>query len=97
LADRLHEAKNGMDALEVLAQALTPPSVALVDLTMPVMGAAELLPVLHARYPGLKVIATSGYSEEEARRVLRSECVAGFLQKPYMRDVLVETITKVLN
>ncbi|MBV8729235.1 MAG: response regulator, partial [Acidobacteriia bacterium] len=91
------EAENGAQALELLAQSPEEPAVALVDVMMPIMGAAELLPVLRSRYPGLKVIATSGYPEQEARRVLRSEPVAGFLQKPYHREALHEMLMKALN
>jgi len=91
------QAENGVQALDVISQAAVTPALALVDLMMPIMGAAELLPILDTRYPSLKVIATSGYPEPEARRVLRSERVAGFLQKPYKRDVLSEVITKALN
>ncbi|MBV9742217.1 MAG: response regulator, partial [Acidobacteriia bacterium] len=91
------EAENGAQALELLAQSPEEPAVALLDVMMPIMGAAELLPVLRSRYPGLKVIATSGYPEQEARRVLRSEPVAGFLQKPYHREALHEMLMKALN
>lgn len=94
---RVLSAGDGKAALVLLEQTPSVPAVALVDLTMPVMGAAELLPVLRSRYPALKVIATSGYSEQEACRVLRPEYISGFLQKPFERDALCELLARTLN
>ena len=64
---------------------------------MPVMGGAELLPILNHDYPGLRVIVTSGYSEEDARRDLPSNAIADFLQKPYTPTALTEKIDGALN
>jgi two-component system cell cycle sensor histidine kinase/response regulator CckA len=91
------EAKNGKGALEVLAAAATLPRLALLDLTMPVMRGAELLPILNHDYPGLRVIVTSGYSEEDARRDLSPGVIADFLQKPYTLTTLMEKVEGALN
>jgi two-component system cell cycle sensor histidine kinase/response regulator CckA len=91
------EANNGRDALDVLAGAATLPALVLLDLTMPVMGGAELLPILNHDYPGLPVIVTSGYSEEDARRDLPPGAVADFLQKPYTITTLTEKVGGTLN
>jgi len=86
------EAKNGKDALDVLAAAARPPSLVLVDLTMPAMGGEELVSILNQKYPGLSIIVTSGYPEEEARRAFAPGAVAGFLQKPYTVSTLTEIV-----
>jgi nitrogen-specific signal transduction histidine kinase/CheY-like chemotaxis protein len=91
------EAKNGRDALEVLAAAATLPRLVLLDLTMPVMGGAELVPILNHDYPSLRIIVTSGYSEEDARRDLPPEAIADFLQKPYTLTTLTEKVEGTLN
>jgi CheY-like chemotaxis protein len=91
------EAKNGKDAREVLAAAATLPTLVLLDLTMPVMGGAELVPILNHDYPGLRVIVTSGYPEEDARRDLPPEAIADFLQKPYTLTTLVDKVEEVLH
>ena len=91
-------ARNGGEALEVLASASPPPSVILVDLAMPVMGGDELLPILNAKYPGLKVVVTSGYPEEEARSRLAPYVMSGtFVQKPYTGMTLAEKIGQALD
>jgi PAS domain S-box-containing protein len=91
------ESNNGKGALEVLAAAATLPRLVLLDLTMPVMGGAELVPILNRDYPGLRVILTSGYSEEDARSDLPSNAIADFLQKPYTLTALTEKIEGALN
>ncbi len=62
------EAKDGRDALQVLADAASLPALVLLDLAMPVMGGDELVPILEQRYPGLKIVVSSGYPEEDARK-----------------------------
>jgi PAS domain S-box-containing protein len=91
------EANNGKGALEVLAATATRPKLVLLDLTMPVMGGAELVPILNHDYPGLRVIVTSGYSEEDARRDLPPDAIADFLQKPYTLTTLMEKIEGALD
>jgi CheY-like chemotaxis protein len=61
------EAKDGRHALDVLAGSGTP-TLALVDLAMPVMGGDELVPILNRNYPGLKIVLSSGYPEDEVRK-----------------------------
>jgi PAS domain S-box-containing protein len=91
------EAKNGEDALRVLAEASVLPSVVLLDLAMPVMGGDELVPIVAREYPGLRIVLTSGYPEEQARRDFQSEAVTGFLQKPYRSGTLIEKIQDALG
>jgi nitrogen-specific signal transduction histidine kinase len=91
------EANNGKDALDVLAGAAMLPALVLLDLTMPVMGGAELVPILNHDYPGLRVIVTSGYSEEDVRKDLPPGVIAGFLQKPYTLSTLIEKVDVILN
>ncbi len=91
------EAKNGKDALAVLAGASPLPSVALVDLGMPVMGGEELVPLLNLDYPDLRIIVTSGYSEEDAGKGFPLGTIAAFVQKPYTAATLLEKVEESLN
>jgi PAS domain S-box-containing protein len=91
------EARDGKEALQVLAEAPSLPSLILLDLAMPVMGGDELVPILEEKYPGLKIILTSGYPEEDARAGFRSGFIAGFLQKPYAVATLAEKVGQVLG
>jgi CheY-like chemotaxis protein len=91
------EATNGKGALELLASMATLPTLVLLDLTMPVMGGAEVVPILNRDYPGLPVIVTSGYAEEDARTEFPPGVIAGFLQKPYALTTLTERVDEILN
>jgi CheY-like chemotaxis protein len=91
------EAQDGKDALQVLANCPSLPSLVLLDLAMPVMGGDELVPILEEKYPGLKIIVSSGYAEEDARKSFPPASVAGFLKKPYTGVALAEKIGEVLG
>ena len=73
------------------------PRLVLLDLTIPVMGGAELVPILNRDYPGLQVIVTSGYAEEDARREFPSGAIADFLQKPYTLAAPTEKVEGILS
>ena len=57
--------------------------VVLLDLTMPGLSGQETLRVLRQIDPGVRVILTSGFAEEEATARLQELEILGFLQKPY--------------
>jgi two-component system cell cycle sensor histidine kinase/response regulator CckA len=56
-----------------------------------------LVLILNQDYPGLRVILTSGYSEEDARRDFSPEAIADFLQKPYTLTTLVDKVEELLH
>jgi PAS domain S-box-containing protein len=91
------EARDGKEALELLANCSSLPALVLLDLTMPVMGAEELVPILQARFPGLKIILSSGYLEEDTRNRFPLASIAGFLQKPYTGEALAEKVGQALK
>jgi PAS domain S-box-containing protein len=91
------EAQDGKDALRVLADSPSLPSLVLLDLAMPVMGGDELLPILKAKFPSLKIVMSSGYPEDEARKVAPDGSIASFLQKPYTEAALTEKIAQALE
>jgi PAS domain S-box-containing protein len=64
----------------------------LLDLTMPKMDGAETFRELHRISPDVRVILTSGFSEEGATERFSDLGLAGFIQKPYQFDTLLETI-----
>ena len=92
----VQEAQDGRDALRALANSPTLPSLVLLDLAMPVLSGDELVPILETTYPGLKILMSSGYPEEEARRLSPNGSVVSFLQKPYTGVVLVEKVAQAL-
>jgi len=91
------EAKDGRDALRVLAGSPSLPALILLDLAMPGMGGDELVPILETEYPGTKIVVTSGYAEDETRQGFRTGSVAGFLQKPFSLETLSRKIAETLG
>jgi PAS domain S-box-containing protein len=90
------EARDAKQALDVMAKASETPSAAILDLAMSVMGGDELASILHATYPGIRIILTSGYPEEEARKISHS-VVTDFLQKPYTGVTLAQKVARTLK
>jgi len=72
-------------------------SIALVlsDVVMPGMSGGDLVERLTTTIPGIKVVFTSGYTDEK----LASSGVGmhRFLPKPFQADQLTETIREVLD
>jgi DNA-binding NarL/FixJ family response regulator len=61
------------------------------------MSGDEVLPLLLAKSPGLKVVVTSGQDEEECMRKLHEPRVAGFLRKPYTIAALTSKVQSVMG
>jgi FixJ family two-component response regulator len=64
---------------------------------MPVMGGEEALTVLRGINPDVPVILSSGFDESEATRRFASQKPAGFLQKPYSAQKLVNAVAAALK
>jgi CheY-like chemotaxis protein len=91
------EARDGKDALQVLSELSALPTVILLDLAMPVMSGDGLASILQSKYPGIKIILSSGYPKEEARRRALGSAIAGFLEKPYQDAALLDEVARVVG
>jgi two-component system cell cycle sensor histidine kinase/response regulator CckA len=91
-------AENGPAALEVWRQNKGRIDLVLTDLVMPGgLSGRALAAQLQAERPGLKVIFTSGYSDEIVSRHLDLQSGCNFLQKPYPPRDLAETVRNCLD
>ncbi|MEX2261153.1 MAG: response regulator [Bryobacteraceae bacterium] len=88
-------AENGSEALNVLEEMRDAVSLVVLDMTMPVMGGDEALRRMKRRWPELRVLASSGYHEDEAIRRF-GEGFAGFIQKPYTAAKLLSKVNNSL-
>jgi DNA-binding response OmpR family regulator len=87
------------DGAKGIAQfALSPGEVVLVilDFAMPGLSSVETLQRLRAIRPELKVMLSSGYSEDSLRG-FEGTGLAGFLQKPFTAQALVDKVKAVIN
>jgi len=69
----------------------------LLDLSMPRMNGVDTSRELRRLRPDIKIILTSGYSEQEATRRFSGEGIACFIQKPYHLHELKACLDRVLG
>lgn len=70
---------------------------AIVDLTMPHVDGAETFRELRRMRPGVRVILSSGYNEQDVTQRFVGKGLAGFIQKPYQLSTLVAVLKEVLE
>jgi len=96
LGYRILAAEDGLEALDHLA-AHPDISLVLMDLSMPRMGGVEAFAQIQARWPHMKVILTSGYSQTPVIQGLADTHPAAFLSKPYSLGELSAVIQRALD
>ncbi len=90
-------AENGAGAVRTFEEHQAEITLVILDMAMPVMGGEEALRRMKAIRRDVPVIISSGYGEDEASRVFAAKDLAGFLQKPYTANELMEAIAVVLG
>lgn len=74
------EAPNGQEALKMIEQLR--PQIVLTDLIMPVLDGIELVKILSERYPDIKVLVLSGYSDFDYVKTTFQYGVSDYILKP---------------
>ncbi|HVP30026.1 MAG TPA: PAS domain-containing protein [Myxococcota bacterium] len=90
-------AAGGREAVALFREHRDRVRVVLLDMTMHPMGGAETYRALREVRADVRVVLSSGYSEQEAARELPGSGVAGFLQKPYRVEDLVASLRRALG
>ena len=85
-------ASDGEDAISLYRENQKKIVCVLLDLTMPKMNGEETFRELRRISPDVRVILSSGYSEEAATASFSPLGLAGFIQKPYQLDTMVATL-----
>jgi signal transduction histidine kinase len=96
LGYRVLTAENGRQALDQI-ESRSDIRLVLLDLVMPFMPGRETLEGIRRLAPDLRVILTSGWSQEEAQRLSARYPGVDFLQKPYTAERLADTVAAALN
>ncbi|WP_234986234.1 response regulator transcription factor [Dethiosulfovibrio salsuginis] len=89
------EAGDGLEALALLETVA--PDIALVDVTMPRMGGAELVRQMESRGIGLPVVALTAMEDERSVLELSRAGVRGYILKTSGFDDLVKAIRSVFH
>ena len=90
-------AQDGKKALKIFKEKKNDIDLVILDYVMPLMGAKETLIELKEIDPNVKVLVTSGYSENGPIREIISKGADGFIQKPAQLNELHRKIIKILN
>ncbi|MEI6562318.1 MAG: ATP-binding protein [Verrucomicrobiota bacterium] len=87
-------AANGDEALRIL-EGEREIRLVIADIVMPLLSGIEMAEIVHRRWPGIKIILTSGYTVEAPTEA--SAEYTAFLPKPLPRGALIQTIRKLLD
>ena len=93
---RILSAVNGRDALELCSSDQNL-DLLLTDVIMPEMSGAELGQILGERYPALKILYMSGYTDDLLARHGLPESNVNLLEKPFTPSTLLAKIRDVLS
>jgi len=91
-------ASNGRDALQVATEHQgSPISLVVTDIIMPLMGGRVMADWLKAAYPELKILFTSGYTDDALTQHGTLRPGMAFLPKPYTSAVLARKVRAMLD
>jgi CheY-like chemotaxis protein len=80
-------ANSGPEALELMTE---PIDLLITDFVMPVMNGRELAHETHKRFPGVKILYETGFTDLLFKNQKETEPYASFLEKPYSARGLIE-------
>ncbi len=90
-------ANDGRQGLDIFRECRERIKCVLLDLTMPHMDGEETFREMRRIKPGVRVIMSSGYNEQEVINHFVGRGIAGFIQKPYQVDSLAATLKSVFE
>jgi len=91
------EAKDGLQAIDVVHKPGGTVDLMVTDVVMPGMSGGQLAELLAEKYPDMKVLFVSGYSEQVVLRHQIASLHANFLQKPFTLKSLAAKVREVLD
>jgi two-component system cell cycle sensor histidine kinase/response regulator CckA len=90
-------ARDGEQAIEMVRPDPARFNCVVLDMMMPRRSGEETFRELRTIAPGLPVLLSSGYNEQDATRDFVGKGLAGFVQKPYRPDELIEAVQRVIE
>ena len=91
------EASNGLEAIEIVRRNNLKLDLLITDVIMPEMGGKELAEELVKFMPGIKILFTSGYTDNHIVRSGRLDQGINFLQKPFSIKEISKKIRYILE
>ena len=91
------EGRDGLEALQAFHAHRAQIRLILMDLTMPRMDGKEAYRELRRAGARAPILLCSGFGAEEALQGFRGQGLAGFVQKPYRFNVLLDAVRRALG
>ena len=90
-------AENGQAGVDLFREQSRLISLVILDLTMPIMGGEQAFDLLRAIRPDVPILLASGYDESDTMARIAGKDFAGFLQKPFEADRLIEAVASAIG
>jgi PAS domain S-box-containing protein len=97
LGYKIEIARNGREALQILADTQRPFDLVILDMNMPRMGGRATFDRIKELIPSLKVLVCSGYSASMIDDGVFAHSIDGFIQKPYELEEIAKKIRDILD
>ncbi|MCB9057690.1 MAG: MASE1 domain-containing protein [Calditrichae bacterium] len=89
---KVFTACDGRDAVKIYQENANDINLVLMDMTMPHLNGDEASQEIRKIKPDIKIIFSSGYSEQETSSKLSDDSINSFLQKPYKPTDLLQKV-----
>jgi PAS domain S-box-containing protein len=90
-------AGDGGEGVELYRQHMGKITAVILDLTMPRMGGDEAFEEFRRINPDVQVILASGYSEQELSERFADRGLAGFIQKPFKVETILQRLREAMD
>src|SRR6266481_2098997 len=90
-------ARNGFEALKIFQQIHREIGLIILDFFLPVMDGDAVFEELKAINPGVDVVLSSGFAEQNKIGAMLAQGLRGFIPKPYTREKLLGQVRSTLD
>ena len=90
-------ARDGFEALKIFQQIHRQIGLIILDFFLPVMDGDAVFEELKALNPGVNVVLSSGFAEQNKIGAMLAQGLRGFIPKPYTREKLLEQVRSTLD
>jgi DNA-binding NtrC family response regulator len=94
---RVHESRNGREALAYYEQHWREIDLVILDMVMPEMNGHDTFREMKKINPGIKALLATGFSMNSEVQAILDDGVLGFIQKPFDPKQLRATIAKAMG
>lgn len=90
-------AATGTEGIEKFRKRIGDIELVILDMSLPNMNGAEVLKILRAEKPGIRVLLSSGWVPAEVDALFADNRPDGFLPKPFQTTLLLQKVEELLK